>query len=262
MSKLGVCCMIKNEDQYLEEWITYHYLIGVRDFYICDNNSEVRVEDALNAIDLPEDINVSVEYWSRTDASKQIDYYNKIINGGYKKYNTEWIAFIDIDEFIVPNTHYYLTDFVDNIDKDVFVMTWRFFVGFGYDEKPNDLVINSYKLRQDKDKEMGKTMGRPEKMRKFINPHETAGGPSRNNGLDYKKIQLNHYHVKSKEEFMEKSKKGAADGTNKNFDKYFKYKRENFVEDRNIDKYIDDLKNIMGDVGVSVSDDKRRKRVS
>lgn len=256
MSKLGVCAIAKNENQYLEEWIKYHYLIGVRDFYLYDNRSDYPIRDFLKTIDFPDDINIKVPYCKRNDAKKQIACYNRIVNGVDNDFNTEWVAFIDIDEFVVPNTHYYLTDFVDSIDEDIFVVTWRFFVGFGYETKPDDLVINSYKLRQDKEKEIGKTIGKPEKMGNFINPHEVNGGPSRKDGLDYNKIQLNHYHVKSKEEFAEKTEKGGGDNKVMDFNKYYRYDISDFVEDDKIDKYVNDLKNLMDDVSIGVSNDK------
>ena len=39
---LSILCIIKNED-YLEEFILYHYLLGVEHFYIYDNESDIPI---------------------------------------------------------------------------------------------------------------------------------------------------------------------------------------------------------------------------
>ena len=45
--KLSLLCIIKNED-YLEEFIIYHRMLGVEHFYIYDNESSFPVSERLN----------------------------------------------------------------------------------------------------------------------------------------------------------------------------------------------------------------------
>jgi hypothetical protein len=49
---LCLCCIIKDENIYLEEWINYHLKTGIEHFYIYDNGSRVPISDTLNAIKL------------------------------------------------------------------------------------------------------------------------------------------------------------------------------------------------------------------
>jgi hypothetical protein len=49
---LSTCCMIKDENEYGEEWINYHRKIAVKHFYIYDNNSKVPIADTLKNLDL------------------------------------------------------------------------------------------------------------------------------------------------------------------------------------------------------------------
>jgi len=45
--KVALTCIIKDE-QYLEEFIIYHHLIGVQHFYIYDNESNIPIKKRLN----------------------------------------------------------------------------------------------------------------------------------------------------------------------------------------------------------------------
>ena len=46
--EVAICCIVRDEE-YLPEWIDYHILIGVTQFYIYDNESAVPVSDILKA---------------------------------------------------------------------------------------------------------------------------------------------------------------------------------------------------------------------
>ena len=37
--KVGLVCIVKNENQYLEEYVNYYHNLGVDTFYIYDNNN-------------------------------------------------------------------------------------------------------------------------------------------------------------------------------------------------------------------------------
>ena len=41
--KIGVCLIIKNENEYLEEWLTHYRSLGVDKFFIYDNNSTIPI---------------------------------------------------------------------------------------------------------------------------------------------------------------------------------------------------------------------------
>jgi hypothetical protein len=39
--KIAICLIIKDENEYLQEWMDYHRKVGVSHFYIYDNNSKL-----------------------------------------------------------------------------------------------------------------------------------------------------------------------------------------------------------------------------
>lgn len=47
MKYCALCCIAKDEDLFLKEWIAYHALIGVEHFYIYDNVSSIPIADLL-----------------------------------------------------------------------------------------------------------------------------------------------------------------------------------------------------------------------
>lgn len=36
----AICCVAKDEEPYLKEWIAHHLSLGFQHIYICDNNDE------------------------------------------------------------------------------------------------------------------------------------------------------------------------------------------------------------------------------
>src|ERR1700743_1978664 len=95
---LCLCCIIKDENAYLEEWIKYHLKAGVEHFYIYDNGSVIPIIDTLNDIKLSEYATVT----KMPGKAKQVSAYEHCLKTFGKK--CRWIGFIDTDEFIVAKT--------------------------------------------------------------------------------------------------------------------------------------------------------------
>ena len=95
---LSVVAIVKNEALYIEEWIEYHKLLGITRFYIYDNESTDGLKRVLNKYIC----NGEVIYKSYPGKTMQCFAYNDVIN--QYKYKTKYMAFIDIDEFIVVNS--------------------------------------------------------------------------------------------------------------------------------------------------------------
>ncbi len=105
---LSICAVFKNEERYLREWIEYHRLIGVDHFYLYDNCSKDRSIDILipyireglvTLIHWPDRIpEENVSEWA---LSTQLPAYENVAK--YRGLNaTKWLAFIDVDEYLVP----------------------------------------------------------------------------------------------------------------------------------------------------------------
>jgi hypothetical protein len=111
---LSICAIIKNEVDYLEEWIEFHRLVGVTKFYIYDNHSNDGTVEILRSY-----INkgiVVAKTWPKNDkidTTIQIHAYNDAIK--ICKNKTRWLALIDVDEFIVPVKKNSICDVLDEI---------------------------------------------------------------------------------------------------------------------------------------------------
>ena len=91
--KIAICLIIKDENEYLQEWMDYHRKVGVSHFYIYDNNSKVPVSEFLK-----NETDVTVRRWPYTQTGSQ----NLAYQDCCRTYQNEAdkIAFIDTDEFI------------------------------------------------------------------------------------------------------------------------------------------------------------------
>ncbi|HKO77024.1 MAG TPA: glycosyltransferase family 92 protein [Flavobacterium sp.] len=94
--KVCLCGIFKNEAKFLDEWIQFHLVIGIDHFYLYNNNSDDNYAEILKPY-IEKGI-VDLIDWpfshSQMDAYK--DCYDKHRN------DTNWLTFIDVDEFICP----------------------------------------------------------------------------------------------------------------------------------------------------------------
>ncbi len=109
--RLSVCSLFKNEAMHLREWIEYHQMVGVDHFYLYDNGSKDRPRDVLTPyikkglvtlVNWPDRVvsrdSEQVDHWV---LSTQLPAYENAIKY-YAIDNSDWLVFLDVDEFIVP----------------------------------------------------------------------------------------------------------------------------------------------------------------
>jgi hypothetical protein len=95
--KLAICALAKNESLYVEEWIAFHFLQGVSEILIFDNESTDNMGDILARVALHVPVNV-IDWMGGHYDQMQVEAYRE----GTKRLTgqADWVAFIDIDEFI------------------------------------------------------------------------------------------------------------------------------------------------------------------
>ena len=223
MYYISLCCIVKDEDEYLNEWISYHRKIGVEQFYIYDNESKIPVTSTLANL-IQEKVVVVTKI---TGSAVQCEAYKLCL----KKYGrkSRWIGFIDLDEFIVPkSTSGDLKRFLQDYEQYGAVgINWLMFGSSGLTEKSKEPQYKRFIYRSSESHHENnhiKSIVQPKYTKEVVTPHsftyskkrhcvnengEIIDGPFSLNST--KKIQLNHYFCRSLEEFTQKMIRGRAD---------------------------------------------------
>ena len=152
--KVSICAIFKDEGMFLKEWIEYHLLIGVEHFYLYNNFSSDCYKEVLKPyvangfvtlIDWP------IKYGQ---LSAYYDCYKKF------SFETQWIAYIDIDEFINLKRCDNIVSWLDSFKKYPSVyIPWRMFGISGIMEhKPGTLVIEQYTSAWSDYRDIGKSI--------------------------------------------------------------------------------------------------------
>lgn len=221
---LAVCAIAKDEGPYFREWIEWHRKMGVEKFYIYDNGSTDATREILN----PYVESGLVEYVFFPGQKKQLAAYDDCL--ARHRYDTRWLAFIDIDEFIVPLEDTTLTGFLKRFEYFPAVeINWLIFGSGGQEKKSGEPVMERFLCHSKGEHVLNrhvKSIVDPRRVYNMIGCHEAArisgkaadshGNPVRRSFRDRTPIQdvirINHYAVKSREEFVEKQNRGRASG--------------------------------------------------
>lgn len=220
---IAIVLIIKNEARYIREWLEYHKIIGIEHFFIYDNGST----DALRLLLEPYIKSNIVTYHYCPGSCMQIPAYNDAIVRYREK--SKWLAFIDSDEFIVFPEKCNISSFLKQYEKyPALGVNWIVFDSNGFIKRPNSGFVLSNYTRIYKENDIPqnrhiKTIIQPQYAKLCTNPHfiELRQGFYINENFEKiqppislhnttKKIQINHYHSKSKEEYKEKILRGRA----------------------------------------------------
>jgi hypothetical protein len=207
----------------MPEWIEYHLKIGVTQFYIYNNGSQIPLTTSLKKY-----IDMGVV---TPEVIEGVGVQTKAHAHCLEKYGSQcqWIAFIDADEFLVPKTLTgSLPDFLTAYEPyGGLAVNWLVFGSNGHIEKQNGQIHN-YTKRALKSHPINghiKTIVQTRHVKApAADPHhfhfhkgkfcvnenfEPANGAIVKHTSN--KIQLNHYNLRSFEEFKDKVKRGRAD---------------------------------------------------
>lgn len=254
--KVAVGAIVKNELPYLKEWIAYHRVLGVDHFVIADNNSTDGTFEFLKQLQ-KQGIVETFRFPTLGEQAPQLPAYRKILSKIKGRYDL--VAFLDADEFIAItqpdlSLKHFLADVFSNQEISSLVLNWACFGSSGHLFKEEGNVISRF--TQHGKNTMGqnkhyKTIVRPDKVKKFYNPHmvELKSGihvdaqkqllqpcSRKPFGLSehviWSPVRINHYIVKSLEEFLvRKSPNGSAARVGKiKHKKYFTSHDKNDLE--------------------------------
>lgn len=242
--KTAVMAIAKLENNYVREWVEHYLKLGFTNVIIYDNNDpdgehfeEVIGDYIKSGFAILEDFRGLYPGHSQARAYQ----------AGYDKYgkNYDWIAYFDIDEFLMLND-----SFDNNIEnylsmdcfngKDLIRVSWREFGDNGHVRVENNdySLVERFKepFRFQRKWTKAIVKGGIENLNipkhgdgqaHLVRIHEIKaavdanGAPTRNDsirgGCGYELAALNHYSLKTIEEFvLNKRKKGYCEGSNPN----------------------------------------------
>jgi hypothetical protein len=279
--ELVVACIIKNEAHYIEEWIAYHLAKGVQHFLIYDNNSTDRLYEVVQPYSdlgivtvIPWPNFVEGELRRRRWHEQDVAYLN-----AYRRMAgiAEWVACIDIDEFIATTGGTSIVDVLAVASHgDAATLYWRFFGSSGHEKRHEGLVIEKFNHHDPGGLDAGepyKVVVRPDQVGWLLNAHTPVmardGAVGANiqgrrywtsdearAASDFSRIWINHYHVKSLEEYKEKVLRGWPENTGeKNIDwaAFFESHDRNEVEDNTLFPYGRIVRDIISTVNTKTT---------
>lgn len=135
--KVSVCAIFKNEAPYLKEWIEFNHIVGVDHFFLYNNNSEDNYEEVVEPY--VKSGLVTLVQWPKNQA--QMECYNDCISK-YSKM-TQWLGFIDIDEFVIPIEKNNIYDILQPFEKNrgSVKIYWKMFGTSGLLERDLDTLV-------------------------------------------------------------------------------------------------------------------------
>ncbi|MDL2243256.1 glycosyltransferase family 92 protein [Bacteroidales bacterium OttesenSCG-928-J19] len=240
---LAVCAIAKNEGPYFREWIEWHRKQGVEKFFIYDNESTDNTQEVL----APYIESGLVEYTYFPGQKQQLPAYDDCLEKHRR--DTRWLAIIDLDEFIVPVKDKSIPDFLKRFENyPVVEINWLVYGSGGAKTREPGLVMDRFKKHALPAHVLNrhvKSIVDPRRVFSVIGCHEVArmsGKAVDSHGEVIKKgfrdreaqhdvIRINHYAIKSYEEFLEKRSRGRARTVKQRNLDYFNLFDLNDIED-------------------------------
>ncbi|WP_290171586.1 glycosyltransferase family 92 protein, partial [Duncaniella muris] len=138
--RLAVCAIAKDEGPYFKEWLDWHISQGVEKFYIYDNESTDCTREVLR----PYIESGVVEYCYYPGYRRQIAAYDDCMDR--HRFDTRWLAFIDLDEFIVPIADSSIPEFLKRFeDSPAVEINWLIYGSGGAEKKSTDPVMQRFR---------------------------------------------------------------------------------------------------------------------
>lgn len=235
---IAVVALVRNVAPYLNEWIRFHQLAGVKHFFIFYNLSTDNTGEKLKEHEARGAVTSFIWNLTGSDAdtrrrvSAQVTAYAHAVTAFGAKYR--WFAFIDIDEFLVPKGYQTLMEAIEAAGSpSCMSLPWHMFGHSGHKKPPEGGVVRNFTERA----------SLPYRKPDLLLRHKCIADPTKitriNIHLVYTSdmqlttsnavgavisqlnrkepgfftsegIQLNHYYCLSEEEMWEKINRGAA----------------------------------------------------
>ena len=222
----SIVLLIKDENRYLKEWLTYHFPL-VDHIYIYDNGDKEQVSEITETLNTEEQGKITIQLFTDGYVDVQTDAYNDFL----ERYGSEtrWVAFIDSDEFVTVTSEKTINDILK--EKEDYTEIRMSFVEYNanglitYEDKPvqerftteNNRYANLYH------KEFVQPV-RVDHMNTHHAIYEFKNEYTRYTDKNKEYFYVKHYYTKSYEEWKMKMGRGSSDpNCLKKFGEFFYY---------------------------------------
>ncbi|MBQ3059293.1 MAG: glycosyltransferase family 92 protein [Desulfovibrio sp.] len=245
----AVCAIARDETPHLREWALHHLATGFEHLIIYDNGSQEPVRQTL--ADLLASGLLTVLDFPGQRAPQLSAYYHCLRESGT---GVCWLAFVDIDEFILPLAGRDIKDLLATYeDHAALAAHWMLFGSNGHLGRPASAVARAYTESLGLDGHI-KSIVQPRHVLKPLSPHHfayTEGHCCVNEdhvpvlgAQSYpvaNKIRVNHYYFKSQQDFEEKIVRGLATPVQglqgRSMDEFYAQSQRSVYRDRMAERY-------------------------
>ena len=252
---LSVCAIFRNEAPYLREWIEFHRLVGVEHFYLYQNRSDDDWQTALRPFQ--DEGLVEVIEWPMVPPA-QLQSYQHFIDR--HKGEQGWVSFLDCDEFLYSPCYSTISEVLTQVPErwGALGINWLCFGASGQESATPGLVIERFTFRSAEGFEPNmhiKSVVRMDRVEAAgPNPHhfQVRGGTCNESGEEVRGpfnrssgnrlLRINHYHTKSRQEYLQRIARGKADRCAQREPAEFDYYQSREVDDRTIWQFLPALK--------------------
>ncbi len=221
MGPVGICAIFRDEAPDLLEWIAYHLTIGFDHIVLYDNGSSDGGAELVTGS--PFAPLVTIIAWPQQPA--QLAAYQHFRDTFADRF--EWVAFIDIDEFVHPLEHNSIKAVLPRYgDVSSVALQWLTFGSSGHIARPQGLVIEAYDMRLPDDHDRCLWVKPLVRIKDVLDvstgPHffKVTGQHCNSSGHPvplfaklppfHDVIVLNHYFTKSAEDWDTKTRRGGG----------------------------------------------------
>jgi len=238
METLGIAAIVRNEARYLQEWVAFHALQGVRHFRLYDNGSndgtagvvrKLGKHLSIQCIPWPDES----PFWLQIQREAFLDAATILAP------KVKFVAFVDIDEFLFALPQGNLIKVLDGFAEDVsaIAVNQRLFGSSGQRSYSPDLVTSRFVQRAsdtEAENRCFKTIARPQCIKSFDSSHSvelyqgryiqpnnaslqrSGDHPGVSDVYIHEPLIMHHYMLKSWEEYLIKKSKWS--------DRYLSYR--------------------------------------
>jgi Glycosyl transferase family 2 len=230
LPKTALCAVALNEELYLREWVHYHIGIGFDSIFIYDNS------DSYELNGWPYYNSTIVEVVHLPGTAKQSTAYRDCVMTLKTRASYKWVAFFDVDEFLVLRQHRSTFSFLqENLESGGLGLNWVFMgssnrsvyepypVSFRFQyrvDATTNYHIKSFAVIDDINM-TGKFHAHYPPLRHGFYNRDTNGkainGPFNENG-PYDVAVFYHFFSKSRKEFVLKKLRGRVSRARETYD--------------------------------------------